>query len=148
MTRTDLEAAFPNLVTDGYEVTSPASRKYNCISWVAGDITQKWDCTALPMAGYYWPAEATVGQGIDALVSAFKTLRYEVCHDASVERGVEKIALFADTHGEWTHAAKQLSDGRWSSKLGDAEDIAHATTQGVEGLIYGQVKHYMRRASV
>jgi hypothetical protein len=99
------------------------------------------------MAGYYWPPQADVGQGIEALVSAYKTLHYELCDDGSVERGFEKIALFADVHGEWTHAAKQLSDGRWSSKLGDAEDITHATTHGVEGSIYGQVKHYMRRAS-
>jgi hypothetical protein len=128
-----LEAAFPNLATDGYEVTSPSSRKYNCISWAAGDVTQKWDCTAVPMAGYYWPPEADVGQGIDALVSAFKTLRYELCDDASRERGFEKIALFADAQGEWTHAAKQLADGRWSSKLGDADDITHTTPHGVEG---------------
>ena len=120
LSQSDLEAAFPNLAAEGYEVTSPASRKYNCISWAAGDTSQKWDCTTLPMVGYYWPPGATVGEGIDALVSAFKTQRYEVCDDGSSQQGFEKVALFADTAGEWTHAAKQLADVRWSSSLGDS----------------------------
>jgi hypothetical protein len=111
-----LEADFPNLAADGYEITSPASPKYNCISWAAGDTSRKWDCTALPMPGYYWPATAAVGEAIDALVSAFQTRRYETCEGSLFEPGFEKVVLYADALGMWTHAARQLSDGRWSSK--------------------------------
>ena len=145
MSRPELEAAFPNLAADGYEITSPESRKYNCIAWAAGDASQKWDCTGLHLAGYYWPPDALAGEAIEALVSAFETQGYSLCESAVLEPGMEKVVLYADDQGLWTHAARQLLDGRWSSKLGDAEDIAHLTPQGVEGSIYGRVVHLMRR---
>jgi hypothetical protein len=97
------------------------------------------------MAGYYWPANAAVGLGVEALVSAFTSQGYELCGDGTLEQAFEKVVLFANALGEWTHAAKQLSDGRWSSKLGDAEDITHTTPAGVAGVIYGDVKYYMKR---
>jgi hypothetical protein len=48
--------------------------------------------------------------------------------------------------GEPTHAAKQLPDGRWKSKLGDFEDIEHNTVKAVEDdYCYGTVVQYMKR---
>jgi hypothetical protein len=142
----ELETAFPGLAADGYEITSPKSPKYNCISWAAGDTDKKWDCTGLPLVGYYWPPGAKIGEQIDALITVFQILGYESCADGLPEEGFEKLALYGDESGEWTHAAKQTADGRWTSKLGDAEDITHSTPQGVEGVLYGQVRHYLKRA--
>ena len=51
--------------------------------------------------------------------------------------GVRKVVLYADGN-EWTHAARQLPSGRWTSKLGDYEDIEHDTLDGFE-------EHYGRR---
>jgi len=62
----ELEMAFPGLAADGYEITSPKSSIYNCISWAAGDTAKKWDCTGLPLVGYYWPAGAKIGEQLDA----------------------------------------------------------------------------------
>ena len=47
--------------------------------------------------------------------------------------------------GEWTHAARQLADGWWTSKLGPAEDIRHRTPQALAGDQYGQVVAFMKR---
>jgi hypothetical protein len=123
LSQVELEAAFPNLIADGYEITSPKSRKYNCIAWAAGDVSRKWDCTGLPLVGFYWPPNARAEEGIEALVSAFETQGYQLCETTALEPGLEKVVLYVDGQGLWTHAAKQLTDGRWSSKLGDAEDM-------------------------
>ncbi|HMD98104.1 MAG TPA: hypothetical protein VKM93_12350 [Terriglobia bacterium] len=36
-----LPGDFPNLNAGNHEITSAASRLYNCIAWAAGD-TQRW----------------------------------------------------------------------------------------------------------
>jgi hypothetical protein len=41
--------------------------------------------------------------------------------------------------GKATHAARQLQDGWWSSKLGDLEDIRHRKSWDLSGGIYGEV---------
>jgi len=62
-----------------------------------------------------------------------------------MEEGFEKIALYT-FGGEPTHAAKQLPDGRWKSKLGDWEDIEHNTVKAVEDdSMYGEAVQYMKR---
>ena len=41
---------------------------------------------------------------------------FEVCEEDSIEPGHEKIALYAFV-GRFTHVARQLEDGQWTSKL-------------------------------
>jgi hypothetical protein len=45
----------------------------------------------------------------------------------------------------YTHAARQLPNGKWTSKLGKGEDIEHDTPDDVSGGIYGEVVEIMRR---
>ncbi|MBN2579061.1 MAG: hypothetical protein JXB10_08730 [Pirellulales bacterium] len=143
--------AFPGLYNVDHEQTSDASVIYNCIAYAADDNTQKWDCTAAPPelplpAGFYWPNGAKRGHELDALISAFRTIGYEICNGPERESGYEKVALYADAHGNWTHAAKQRQeDGHWSSKLGDDIDIRHESAEALCGQIYGNVMCYMRR---
>lgn len=85
------------------------------------------------------------GGGIEALVSAFESMGYERCAGDSLEDGYDKVALYVDRHGFWTHAAKQQADGSWSSKIGNGEDIRHRTPHALSGREYGQVMYYMRR---
>lgn len=59
--------------------------------------------------------------------------------------GLEKIALYVDGDGEPSHAALQLPNGRWSSKMGTWEDIEHADTDCLEGGTYGQVALFLER---
>ena len=46
-----------------------------------------------------------------------------------------------------THASRQLSNGRWTSKLGPSERIEH-DFDALEGAAYGQIAQIMRRPDV
>jgi hypothetical protein len=85
---------------------------------------------------------------IDAFVRAYETVGFQLCFDGSLEPSVEKLALYAITRSGTsipTHAALQLPSGEWTSKLGDCEDISHATIADVNGPIYGSVFCYLSR---
>lgn len=64
--------------------------------------------------------------------------------DASLEQGFEKVALYG-SGAEYTHAARQLPSGKWTSKLGKAEDIEHDTPEDVAGGLYGELIEIMTR---
>jgi hypothetical protein len=49
-----------------------------------------------------------------------------------------------DAQGSPTHAARQLDNGRWTSKLGELEDIEHSL-RDLEGAAYGTVVQVMKR---
>ena len=139
-----LEARFPNL-KNSYKVTSSDTGRYNCIAFAAGDESLYWDPAMLPAPGYYWPPRAQRGIKLSALESAFATLNYEPCTGGQYEPGYEKVALYCDSNGDWTHAARQRGDGFWESKLGISYDIRHETPHSVSGPEYGTVWCYMRR---
>ena len=81
---------------------------------------------------------------IEAFKAAFATLGFEECSDGELEQGFEKVALYAS--GETPrHAAKQLPNGKWASKLGLEQDIEHQTVNGVSGDRYGTVAIYLKR---
>jgi hypothetical protein len=136
------EDAFPALRSEGFEETSPPSEKYNCIAWAAGRASQWW--WPYPHPAYYWPAGQTREVSLDAFLRAFMSLGFEQCPTGELEAGFEKVAIYA-AEGKPTHAARQLGDGRWTSKLGKESDITH-TLRGLEGPVYGQVAGYLKRA--
>ncbi len=78
-----------------------------------------------------------------ALTSLFEQLGYSVCPEAELEEGYEKIAIYA-LRGEGTHAARQLENGKWTSKLGENIDIEH-TLAGLKGPHYGEVVKTLKR---
>jgi hypothetical protein len=135
-----LKETFPNL--EHFQITSPSSEKYNCIAWAAADATQWWWPEEGP--GIYWPAEIPREETLSAFSGLFAWLGYSLCANPDYDAGFEKIALFADDHDFPTHAARQLPNGRWTSKLGRGEDIEHALFD-LEGKEYGKVRLVMRR---
>ncbi len=137
-------SAFPLLTSGNHKVTSPTSRAYNCIAWAAGD-QQKWWWPDAQGVGY-WPAGVPRRETIDALLDVFRTLGYEVCEDAHLEHGFEKVVIYA-LGGRPTHAARQLENGQWSTKLGIQEDIEHEPG-ALEGPAYGAVVGALRRPRV
>jgi hypothetical protein len=140
-----LEAIFSDLGAAGYGPKSEKSGVYNCIAYAAGDETRKWE--GYREIGYYWPEGAKEGHTLEALMSAFEQLGYAICDNDALESEYEKVALYVDKDGLWTHAAKQCEDGQWTSKLGNLEDIIHQTPQAVSGPdpAYGQVACFMKR---
>ena len=140
-----LSDEFPNLHPQNYSITSPRKNRYNCIAWAAGCETRWW----WPAEKGFWPEGIPREVTLAAFVAAFDTLGYEPCGDGSLEQGYEKIALFARKEHDGTlvptHAAKQLSNGRWTSKLGALHDIEHLKVEDVNGPGYGAPVQFMSR---
>jgi hypothetical protein len=139
-----LEQVFPGLHGTGYQVTSPQVDRYNCIAWAADDTYHWWwpDEPDQPDSAY-WPPGVTRTVTLEAFCQAFATLGYAVCDHEWPEAGYQKIALFA-LAGVPKHAARQISSGRWTSKLGPMEDIEHEL-HDLTGLAYGSVVLVMKR---
>jgi hypothetical protein len=135
-------ADFPNLVSDSYEVTSPATAEYNCIAYAAGDRDNWW---WPDLRDSYWPKDVLREYSIDSFIQAYRQSgQYEPCVDGSLEEGYEKIAIYGDQAGP-LHAAWQRDDGHWSSKLGPSEDIRHDTLERLTGDLYGAPIKFLKR---
>jgi hypothetical protein len=160
----NLEYGFRKLATAGYNKTSdqtgcfPQPGAYNCIAWAAQDIHHWW----WPSLYEYWPSwirprEATVL----CFINTFRWFGYRVCDNSRRERGFQKVALYAihvshtprplpstleELNDFWepTHMARQLRNGKWSSKCGPNEDITHYTLDALEsyGPRYGSNDEY------
>jgi len=132
---------FPNLAATGYAVTSPGDSVYNCIAWAA-DATDDWWWPD-PMGVSYWPTGVRREETVAAFIEAFQSLGYVPAADDGLEVGFEKIALYA-LAGTPKHAARQLPNGRWTSKLGELEDIEHSLDR-LAGTWYGAVVQVLKR---
>lgn len=130
----------PRLTDANHSVTSPATFRYNCLAWAAGGAAKKWG----DQAPYYWPKDVERGADIESLIRLFEWLGFERCADGEFEVGCEKVALYS-FEGIWTHAARQKSDGVWTSKLGDFEDIDHTDPEDVAGGDYGEIAAFLKR---
>jgi hypothetical protein len=140
-----IECLFPGLQNSGFQITSQASKDYNCIAWAAGDDKQWWWPDSDPdNDAVYWPSGVVREETLAAFVAAYATLGYVLCDKDEVEPGHEKIAVFAYLDSFPTHAARQLPTGRWTSKLGSREDIEHAL-HDLAGERYGVVVQILKR---
>ena len=136
-----LELAFPALTKGRYAITSPAVANYNCIAWAAGESDRWW--WPDPLGMNYWPPGIIRQENIDSFRLAFVTLGFELSANGILEAGLEKIAFFS-RGGKPTHMARQLENGRWTSKMGQSEDIEHDLAD-LEGVFYGEVVLFMAR---
>ena len=132
-----LIGAFPKLAETNFEVTSEQTDRYNCIAWAAGDNQYWW------WPGRFWPKEVPSAVTKTAFVKAFEQRGYSECAGPEFEQGYEKICLYTKL-GRPTHAARQLPDGSWTSKLGIQVDISHEL-EGLRGNRYGRPSVYMKR---
>ena len=138
-----IDDSFPRLASEGYQITSEPNAEYNWIAYAVGETDRWW--THIDEPGYYWPESVGRSEFIQSLVDVFGELGYEICPNSAEEEGYEKVALYANSVGQWTHAAIQLPGGAWSSKLGPDEDISHQTPESLAGDLYGEVHRIMRR---
>jgi len=138
----ELESIFPHLTPFNHSITSPVSPDYNCIAWAAGETDRWW----WPLAGSfaYWPSNVPVQETLDAFIKAFGSIGFTPCGNAVIEQGHEKVALYVDENGKPTHAARQRPNGRWTSKLGQGQDIEHEL-DGLTGAVYGVVAQVLKR---
>jgi hypothetical protein len=138
--RAQISQLFPMIAND-FDVTSSQTEDYNCIAWAAND-TENWWWPTNP--DRYWPQHVSRRESIDSFVEAFRTLGYEPCDSGLFETGFEKVAIYCIS-GVPKHMARQLSSGRWTSKLGPQWDICHHTLNGLTGAIYGIPAQIMKR---
>ncbi len=138
-----LIATFPGLAREGYRKKSPATWNYNCIAWAASRTDRWWEPDTLYVG--YWPPGVARQYTLQAYTEAYATLGYEPCHTGDLTIAFEKVVLFADAAGTPTHAARQLDNGRWTSKLGPDVDIEHATPDALNGAEYGTPVLFMQR---
>lgn len=141
-TEKNLENKFPSLASNGYHLTSPEDPLYNCIAWIFGETEVWWE----PFPGCYWPIKYSFVKAakMETILALFEHFGFEGCKGCDPEEGYERVAIYGKD-GEWTHAAKQISDGKWTSKLGPNQDIEHDTLDCLVGDEYGRVVKILRR---
>lgn len=137
-----IERVFPNLKSTGYSIESNKSKDYNCIAWAAGKNDRCWWPDQFNIG--FWPDGILRDEALEAFKPAFEELGYSVCKSADFIEGFEKIAIYVDSRGKPVHAARQISEKNWTSKLGKAEDIYH-TINGLDDSLYGSVALIMKR---
>lgn len=139
------QVGFPELTVDSFKESnkSPKTTEYNCIAWAAGETNRKWQ----PITGY-WPHKYTFVHQydhVDSLVKALETVDYIECPNSTLEPGYEKVAIYGRNLLCWQHAARQLPNGNWTSKMGNSVDFEHYNLECLEGESFGTVLKYMRR---
>lgn len=139
-------ADLPSLNRHNNRIKSKKSTSYNCIAYAAGVTNANWWPSYHPDA--YWPPNAPVDPTIEAFIKAFELLGYTVsASGGAYVKGVEKVALYSkdgSMSGHPTHAARQIGDNKWKSKLGHCYDIEH-TEDAVSSGIYGRIAVFLER---
>ena len=131
---------FPNSF-EGCHERSPRDVNYNCIAFAAGDTARPWWPNT---KGAYWPENVPARETVYAFLSLYRSLGYESCDDGALENGFEKVAIYA-LDNKVKHAARQLPNGNWVSKIGQNIDVEHDTVATLEGPFYGTAVRYLKR---
>jgi len=139
----DKEAVFPNLRRGEYRVTSEEDFVYNCIAHAANRKDAWW--WPDEGEGIAWPEQVPMEETLEAFTDAYRTLGYEPCGGTDLELGFERVAIYVDSEGVPTHAARQLPNGKWTSKLGEWEDIEHDSLEALCEGNYGTVRQILKR---
>lgn len=140
LSQDQLRALFPEYQPEDFLDTSDPTSFYNCIAWAAHQTDAWWE----PTAGYYWPSEAPPDHLPSSLVSAFTAIGYTECETSLIEDCFDKIALYA-SDDEWLHAARQKPNGKWTSKLGQCQDIEHSSPESIICQEYGRIHCLMKK---
>ena len=147
LTPEEFQKKWPKLRPDNYKEASHASPRYNCLAFVNGDERHKWEF-GRHGGRFSWPEG--VPDSLEGWTEIFVRQGYAVTDvaDKDVEPGYEKIAIYEELEGYY-HVA--MSDGRsWKSKLGNYQDIEHATLdllEGFEQAEYGKIVVILKRKS-
>lgn len=137
---------FPGLVGK-FKKTSLFDDDYNCLAYALG-ITHQWmdpfDHSTTP--GKYWPAGIPEEWTIAATRLIFEQDGYtEETTNQDAEPGWEKVAIYSNARGDELHFARQLPDGKWTSKLGRQIDIVHDDLDSLKGASYGEWRVILKR---
>lgn len=132
---------FPNTVHDPFLATSPPTTSYNCIAWAAND-NSRWYWPD-PHGYYFWPVDIPREENVRAFILLFESLGYIKCDNGNHEPEYQKVAIYA-LNDKPTHAARQLDNGMWTSKLGRQIDVQH-NLNNISGGVYGEVVQFLKK---
>jgi hypothetical protein len=146
MSLDDIAREFPSLKPEDYLKTSDEDDGYNCIAWAIEEGKKDNWWSPIKANGYFWPEnEVPRGVTVETFINLYKVKGgYELCDNGEREEGFEKLALYQDADGEFSHVARQKADGVWTSKLGVYDDIDHFSPQCLVA-DYGVIKQYLKR---
>lgn len=138
----------PRFVT----VSSESNSAYNCVAWALGIRDQWWEPHAqgsIRQGQGYWPDGAAHNRDPQTLRQIFRQQGFADCENGDPEPNVVKIALYrtlgTDGNYKWTHVARQLRTGSWTSKLGNSYEVTHRKPDDLDGHLYGDVYAYMAK---
>jgi hypothetical protein len=140
------EAHFPRLTPDNYRKTSDEDAFYNCIAFSWGDSsTEEW-WSPLNFPGFTWPEDIPRGLDVSVFVELYSRHGgFAECDSPDWEAGFEKVALYATEFHMFKHVARQKASGKWTSKLGEWEDIEHDSLEILGGSSYGEPVKILKR---
>jgi hypothetical protein len=128
----------------GYKDTSDPTIDYNCLAWALGINWTRYD--PLPhCAGYFWFPGVEREWNEKTIRKIFENHGYAICDSYDLEQGYEKVVFYIDEGGEPQHFARQLENGKWTSKLGELNDIEHDTLESLVCPDYGKPKLVLKR---
>jgi hypothetical protein len=133
---------FPNSNNSNFIVKSENinDKEYNCISWACS----RNDVRFWPnLSEFIWPSNLPNIEHIDSFVKLFKSIGYDICNNGNLEYKFEKICIY-EKNACPKHAARQLTNGWWTSKLGPLNIVEH-TIDALDGGVYGEITTYMSR---
>lgn len=137
--------AFAPSIAGYYRKTSDATLDYNCLAW-AVENNQKWFDPQRFCLGYYWPNGVDREWNMTAILQILGLYGYtERSDNDHIEDGYIKIAVYADESGVPTHFARQLANGKWTSKAGELIDFEHENLTCLECDDYGTVERILRK---
>ena len=154
-----LARKFPKLLTDSSaKKTSCSTPQYNCIAWAAEFDQDRWWQPIKEESWDHWPDGVPDDCSFDSFIILFEKMGYKKCGmDSRPEIFYEKVALYYSDEKilpsltedvGFTHVARQLASGAWTSKLSADEDIRHGSLDSLEGNNgheYGKVKQILKR---
>ena len=146
----ELSGIFPKLVTTEYTIKSAIDSNYNCVAWALGDKLRWWEPYGLiipaPFPPYYWPPDFPQNLQPQTFVALFMSHGFEVTDDPTYEDDFDKLAIYVRDN-KFQHVARQLPNGRWTSKIGGKEDIEHdlSDLESDGPYSYGEVSICMKR---
>lgn len=126
----ELHGIFPNLIGNSKTITSKHDCNYNCTSWALdeNDKNSWWEPYGIiipaPPPIYHWHNDIPHNESPQTYVMFFEKYGFEVTDNLNLEEGFEKVVLYVRIN-VFQHVARQLPNGRWTSKLGKLEDIEH-----------------------
>lgn len=137
LTESKARKHFPNSkIGSNIIFTSLKGDEYNCAAW-AIEIIDQWV--------EFKDKNGNYDLSIDRYVQYYEEHGFSKCDNKEPEYGIIKIAIYADEKEEFTHVARQIQGGKWTSKLGDWEDVEHNDLDVLSGQSYGKPHTFMQK---